>query len=51
MMLVSSLNIWNIKCVSLSKPMKFNLDDGINIDNWTFEGLVQVVDEFRRYQD
>ena len=27
------------------------LDDGINIDNWTFDALVEVVKEFRLYQD
>jgi hypothetical protein len=26
------------------------LDDGINIDNWTFEGLVEVVKEFTDYK-
>jgi hypothetical protein len=25
-------------------------EDGINIDNWTYEGLIEVVEEFKQFQ-
>jgi hypothetical protein len=28
-----------------------NVDDGMNIDNWTFEELTEAVVEFRSIQD
>ena len=27
----------------------FSIEGGTNVDNWTFEGLIQVVTEFTQY--
>jgi hypothetical protein len=29
--------------------MEYKMEGGTNVDNWTFEGLIQVVTEFTQY--
>lgn len=43
MILLHSLVTWNAKSVSYEKELTFGSDDGVNIDNWTFDALVEQV--------
>ena len=51
MILLHSLVTWNAKSVSLEIGLTVHSDDGVNIDNWTFDALVEQVTAFRFEQD
>jgi len=51
MILLHSLVTWNAKSVSLEIGLTVRSDDGVNIDNWTFDALVEQVTAFRLEQD
>ena len=50
--LLGSPLIWRAKKVRFKWNIIFYIiDDGINIDNWTFEGLVEAVNQFKNIED
>jgi len=42
---------WSDKSVSTKPSLTLQKVDGVNIDNWTFEALVEQVQAFRVEQD